>query len=172
MLVVESPPANAGDIRDPGSIPESGRSPGGGQGNSLQDSCWENPEDRVPGVAKSWTQLKWLSSAQHWVSVMACRIFHCSMWDLDPWPGIKPESPALGVQNLSHWTTREVPCRCALLNSTKVHSQIDYWHFKVENSTWTFHFLASCGKEKEVEPWFSLLRDNDSWFWIGAVPFG
>ena len=48
---------------DPGSIPESGRSPGGGHGNPLQYSCLENPTDRgawratVHGVAKSWTQL-------------------------------------------------------------------------------------------------------------------
>ena len=33
----------------------------------------------------------------------------CGMWDLVPWPGIKPEPPALGVRSLSHWTTREVP---------------------------------------------------------------
>ena len=36
-------PANAGDIRDIGSIPGSGRSPGGGHGNPLQYSCLENP---------------------------------------------------------------------------------------------------------------------------------
>ena len=33
----------------------------------------------------------------------------CSMWDLVPQPGIQPRPPALGVQSLSHWTTREVP---------------------------------------------------------------
>ena len=32
-----------------------------------------------------------------------------SMWDLVPWPGTEPRPPVLGVQNLSHWTTREVP---------------------------------------------------------------
>ena len=37
---------NAGDIRDAGLIPESGRSPGGGNGNPLQYSCLENPMDR------------------------------------------------------------------------------------------------------------------------------
>ena len=42
-LVVKSPPTNAGDIRDAGSIPRSGRSPGGGQGNPLQYFCLENP---------------------------------------------------------------------------------------------------------------------------------
>ena len=56
-------PANAGDTGDPGSIPERGRSSGGGNGNSLQYSCLGNPIDRgtwrasVCGVAKSQTQL-------------------------------------------------------------------------------------------------------------------
>ena len=40
--------ANAGDIRDMGSIPGSGRFPGGGHGNPLQYSCLENPMDRGP----------------------------------------------------------------------------------------------------------------------------
>ena len=53
-------PANAGDA---GSVPESGRSPGGGTGNPLQYSCQDNPMDRggwqaiVHGVTKSWTRL-------------------------------------------------------------------------------------------------------------------
>ena len=31
------------------------------------------------------------------------------MWDLVPWPGIEPGTPALGPGSLSHWTTRQVP---------------------------------------------------------------
>jgi len=60
-LVVKNPPANAGDIRDWGSVPGSGRSPGGGNGNHLHYFCLENPMDRgawqatVCEVAKSWT---------------------------------------------------------------------------------------------------------------------
>ena len=56
-------PANAGDTRGVGSIPGSGRSPRGGNGNPLQYSCLENPMNRgawratVHGVAKSRTQL-------------------------------------------------------------------------------------------------------------------
>ena len=42
-LVVKKPPANAGDIRDAGLIPGSGRSPGGGHGNPPQYSYLENP---------------------------------------------------------------------------------------------------------------------------------
>ena len=45
-LVVKNPPANEGDVRDVGSIPGSGRSPGGGHGNPLQYSCLKNPMDR------------------------------------------------------------------------------------------------------------------------------
>ena len=45
-LVVKNPPANAGDTRDVGSIPGTGRSPGGGHGNPLQYSSLENPMDK------------------------------------------------------------------------------------------------------------------------------
>ena len=45
-LVVKNPPAKAGDVRDPGSIPGLGRSPGGGYGSPLQYSCLENSMDR------------------------------------------------------------------------------------------------------------------------------
>ena len=44
--MVRNPAANGGDIRDTGSIPGSGKSPGGGHGNLLQYSCLENPMDR------------------------------------------------------------------------------------------------------------------------------
>ena len=63
-LVVKNPPANAGELRDAGSIPGLGRSPGGENGNPLQYSCLESPMDReawratVHGVAKSQTRLK------------------------------------------------------------------------------------------------------------------
>ena len=64
VLVLKNLPANAGDIRDVGLIPGSGRSPGGGHGNPLQYSCLENSIDRgawwatLHGVSKSWTRLK------------------------------------------------------------------------------------------------------------------
>ena len=46
VVVLKNLPANAGDIRDRGLIPGSGRSPGEGNGNPLQYSCLENPMDR------------------------------------------------------------------------------------------------------------------------------
>ena len=47
VLVVKNLPANAGELRDMGSIPELGRSPGGGHGNPFQYSCLENFEPFV-----------------------------------------------------------------------------------------------------------------------------
>ena len=62
--MVKNPLANAGDVRDMGSIPGSGRSPGGGHGNPLQYSYLENPLDSgawwatAHRVEKSQIQLK------------------------------------------------------------------------------------------------------------------
>ena len=44
--MVKNPPASAGDIRDVGSVPGPGRSPGEGNGYPLQYSCLENLTDR------------------------------------------------------------------------------------------------------------------------------
>ena len=66
-VVVKSPPGNAGDPRDTGSIPVSGRSPEEGNANPLQYSFLENGQGSmhrgawwatVHGVTKSQTQLK------------------------------------------------------------------------------------------------------------------
>ena len=46
ILPGKEAPGNAGDVRDVGSIPGSGRFPGGGHGNPFQYSCLENPMDR------------------------------------------------------------------------------------------------------------------------------
>ena len=97
---------NAGAAGDVGSIPGSGRSPGGGQGNPLQYSCLENPMDRgawratVHGVMKSWTRLKQLSMHAHerdvWVSLVAQGVKHLpasqEMWGcrVSPWVGTIP----------------------------------------------------------------------------------
>ena len=62
--MVKNPSVNAGDVRDTGLIPRSGRSPGEGYDNPLQYSCLENPMERgiwqstVHGAAQSQTQLK------------------------------------------------------------------------------------------------------------------
>ena len=47
--MVKNPPANAGDVRDLGSVPGLGRSPGGEHGSPLQLSCLTNPWTEEPG---------------------------------------------------------------------------------------------------------------------------
>ena len=67
--MVKSLSASARDVRDVGSIPGMARSPAGGHGSPLQNSCLENPMGRaawwatVHSVAKSQTQLERLSKA-------------------------------------------------------------------------------------------------------------
>ena len=75
VLEVNNQPASAGDTRETGSIPGSGRSPGGENGSPLHYSCLESPMDRgawramVHSVAKSPTRRKQLSMhACIWVS--------------------------------------------------------------------------------------------------------
>ena len=69
--MVKKPPANAIDVRDTGSIPGSGRSPGGGHSTPLQYSCLENPMDKEPnglqslGSQKNWTRLKPLNNSNN-----------------------------------------------------------------------------------------------------------
>ena len=70
-LAVKNLPADAGDVRNAGSIPGSGRSPGGGLGNPFQYSCLDNfhgqrsLEGYNHGVTKSQTRLKRLSMHAH-----------------------------------------------------------------------------------------------------------
>ena len=84
--VVKNQPASA---RDVGSIPQSGRYPGGGHGNPLQSSCPENPMDRgacqatVHGVSKSQT---WLTDF-HFLCCSQVRFCPCaypvSLWSTE-----------------------------------------------------------------------------------------
>ena len=66
-VVVKNTPPNAGDISTTGSIPGSGRSPGGGYGNPLHYSCLENPTHKgawwatVQGLQRVASLLKRLS---------------------------------------------------------------------------------------------------------------
>ena len=63
VALVKKLPANAGDARDTGLIPGSGRSPGGGNGHLLQCSCLENPVDRGAWGHKESDTTEQLSTA-------------------------------------------------------------------------------------------------------------
>ena len=85
--VIKNPPANAGDVRNMGSIPGLGRPPGGEHGNPLQYCCLENPVDggawwaTFHGVAKSQTRLSdWTATEipERWTQLLRC------------WPAVFP----------------------------------------------------------------------------------
>ena len=79
VSVVKNPPANAGDMS---SVPESGRSSGGGNGNPLQYSCLGNHMDRgawcatVHGVAKESNMTEWLNSSNSSSVIVFGKMLH------------------------------------------------------------------------------------------------
>ena len=98
-LVVKNPPANAGDLKDVGSIPGLGRSSGEGHGNPLQYSCLENSMDRgalwatVHWVEKNQTWLKQLS--RHTCNMIVSSVLHWTMWNIRDWHWSNTNSGAL-----------------------------------------------------------------------------
>ena len=106
-LVVKSSIANAGDIRDVGLIPGSGRSPGGGHGNLLQYSCLENPVDRgawrATGFPKSWTRLSDFTFTFHFHALEKEKATHSSVlaWRI-PGTGKPGGLPSMGSHRVGH----------------------------------------------------------------------
>ena len=108
-LLVKNLSAKAGDIRDTGSIPRSGRSPGGVRGNPLQYSYLKNPMDpgawlaAVHEVAKSRTQLKDFTFTFHFHALEKEMATHSSVlaWRI---PGMgKPGGlPSMGSHRVGH----------------------------------------------------------------------
>ena len=103
----------------------------------------------------------------HWVLVAVCRIFvavcgifSCGMWDLFsggmwdifsggmwdlvPWPGIEPGLPALGMQSLNHWTTREVPI---LPSYKEAYLHLTYWSESKSGSNQWIKFILIIKKK-------------------------
>ena len=77
-LMVKNPPAIAGDLRDSGSIPGSGRSPGGGNGSSLQYSCLENPMDtEEPGGLQSMGSQR---VGHNWSDLALILVLYLRIW--------------------------------------------------------------------------------------------
>ena len=119
-LVVKNPPASAGDTRDMGSIPGSGRSARVGNGNSLQYSCLENSMDRgswqatVHRVAKSQTWRSMHALMTLWGGLFSP--FHRGRnWaseKLNNWPWVAQLMPGLSdrakIQSIS-WLQRSRP---------------------------------------------------------------
>ena len=96
VLVVKNLAARAGDVRDMGSIPESGRSSGGGRGNPLQYSCLVYPMTEEPsGLQSTWLQHV---TVRHNLSNLACMLMDKRV---DSWATLRSRlgelSPVHGV---------------------------------------------------------------------------
>ena len=100
-------------------MPRSGRSPGGGNGCPLQDSCLENPMDRgawqatVQGGAKCWTWLKWLSTHAHvllnqmkWSEMNS---LSCIWLFATPWTVAYRAPPSMAFSRQEYWSGLPFP---------------------------------------------------------------
>ena len=105
VLVIKNPPANAGDRRDAGSIPGSGRSPGEGHGIPLQYSCLENPMDRG-----AWQAMV------HRVAQNQTHAVYVTAWHIYPDP-LSYSWRNIRLQ-LSEWD-RDYTCKKQILESSK-----------------------------------------------------
>ena len=110
--VRKNPSANAGD---PGSMPGPGRSPGEGNGNPLQYSCWEIPPTRNLVGYSSWGLkiVGYNSATKQQHEKVGSYLFsgpHCGACRISlSRPGIKPGASAVKVWSPNHWATREFP---------------------------------------------------------------
>ena len=92
------------------------------------------------------------------------------MWDLVPWPRIKPKSPALGVRSLSHWTTRKVPSAhdswisqpTPLDWSRLLYCQLLLSPFRWVDFPRTFHLLWAASPIFLLPPFYPIMRKPSS----------
>ena len=107
----------------PGLISGLGRSPGEGNGNPLQCSCLGNPLGSMgtQGIGHDWQ-----NNTFHFQWA-----FSCGMWDLVPWPRVKPGPPALGTWGFSLWTTREVPVQIFINSLNTVSPVLEVFRIQV-----------------------------------------
>ena len=95
--MVKNPPADAGDIRDTGSIPGLGIYPGGGNGSPLRYSCLGNPMDR----GAWWAMVHAAAAAAK--SLQSCPTL------CDPIDGSHQAPPSLGFSRQEHWSGLPFP---------------------------------------------------------------
>ena len=88
------------------------------------------------------------------IFVAVCGIFRWGMWDLVPWPWMEPGPPAMGVQNFSHRTTREVPDFFFFLPSTPL-----------LGFTWKYIFTEVCSLPFSLPSSFPSHDSGSLQFW-------
>ena len=133
MLAVKNLLVSARYTTDSGSIPESGRSPGEGNGNPVKSSCLENPMDRgawqatVHGVAKSWKLLSTQACTQayqikKWTSFLLNEKASLFLFCIRCWIHMRRHSPVLKEflverkthEGITHNVTMKIPRRAGV----------------------------------------------------------
>ena len=159
VLVVKNPPANAGDTRNTGSIPGSGRSPGEGNGNPLQCSCLENSMDRgawqatVHAVPKNSVQF---SRSVVSDSLQRHGLQHTRLPCPSPTPGVYSNSCPL-----SQW------CH-PIISSSVIPFSSRPQSFPASGSFQMSQFFTKDGQSIEVSASASVLPMNiQDWFPLG-----
>ena len=135
VTLVKNLLASAGDARDVGSIPRSGKSPTGGNGYPLQYSCLENPMGRVVAQTVKHLSTMWETQVRSlgWEDLLEKEMAHHSStlaWKI-PWTeepgGLQP----MGSQRVEHdWATS-----LTLTHSLRGASQATI-HGIAKNQTW------------------------------------
>ena len=166
-LGVKNPPANAGDIRDAGSIPESRRSPGVGNGNPLQHSWLENPMDRgawwatSTGLQKVWhdwrdvtglliyatiqQKLTQRGDATVCSAVLSCSVVSDLLWPHGLWP-TRLLCP-WGFSRQKYWSGLPCPLPGDLpdpgSDSGLLHCKRILYHLNHQGSPWILEWVGS-----------------------------
>ena len=109
--VVKNLPANTRGTGGMGSIPGPGRSPGGGNGNSLQYSCWDNVMDR--GVC--WATVHGVTKSQTWLSMLSLCIISNGYWRTLCWTG--------KTKDLGHGETKDLGRRPKILGIASLYQK-------------------------------------------------
>ena len=114
VLVIKNPPANAGDGRHMDSIPGSGRTPGGENGNPLLGSgilAWRIPWTEEPGrlqsiglqkVRRNWTDLAHMHAHKHFKKDLPLSFYSWWCWVIEVnYTADQNEEQVLGLMTLS-----------------------------------------------------------------------
>ena len=168
--VVKNPLVNTGDIRDAGSVPGSGRSPGGGQGHPLQYSYLENPRTEEPGglqstgpqrVRHNWSDLALAHDSEKAMAPRSCAL----AWKI-PWMEQPSGLRSMGSLRVGHnWATslsrtgegNGTPLWCSCLENPRDGGA--WWAavYGVAQSRTRLKWLSS-------STWLQLKKTKQGWF--------
>ena len=171
----KNPPANAEGIRDTGSVPGWGRSPGGGLGNSLQYSCLENPRDR-----RAWgatvhrvAELEWLK----WLSTCSVCMYLITFTITRPIQLLNYLSPKMMLlafkMKLFAWCLVGVPQRSMIgLEAKEIWAPGIHTHKNVKHVTFSLIASSQTGSKAYLTGWLDYTLFWGEWTELYFLRYG